>query len=574
MLPHKAGFLLCFAATLLLTACHETGQSPPARPEPATEGSAFALIDLVYVCGNKFLATNGTPAAVEVQYRVAGTNETGALTLEEGPGGDLGYSETELETMNAGVVELYHDDVMVSRRRNEGLLCGASAVSLPHAAAGPESDVGHWTAPFAWPIVAAHLNLLPNGKVLSWGLAGDPYIWNPAANSFSVVPVATEIFCSGHSFLSDGRLLVTGGHHDNLLGLRDLNFFQRTTSTWSAGPKMALGRWYPSALTLANGEVLSIAGTDITGAVVQTPEVWTGSRWRALTGARRTVRYYPRDFLAPNGRVFHAGESQGTAYLSTSGTGSWSHVGSRVYGIRDYGAAVMYEPGKVLYAGGGRTTNTAEIIDLNRPRPAWQWTGSMNFARRNHNATILPTGEVLVTGGTAGTAKNDESQAVYAAELWNPATGTWTVLSNGSVIRGYHSTAVLLRDGRVLVSGGGDSPVATDQLTAELYSPPYLFRGARPVFTTSSTLVSYGQTFFVGTAAASSIAQVTLLRLGSTTHAHNMNQRFNRLSFAATSGGLNVTIPADRNLAPPGHYVLFILNGDGVPSVGKIIRVR
>jgi hypothetical protein len=235
----------------------------------------------------------------------------------------------------------------------------------------------------------------------------------------------------------------------------------------------------------------------------------------------------------------------------------------------------MYEPGKVLYAGGGRTTNTAEIIDLNRGSPAWLWTGSMNFARRHHNATILPTGEVLVTGGTAGTAHTDESKAVYAAELWNPTTGNWTLLASGSVIRGYHSTAVLLRDGRVLVTGSGDSEErATDQLSAELYSPPYLFKGARPVISSYTGTLGYGQTTFVGTNQASSITGVSLVRLGSTTHAFNSNQRFNRLSFAMAAGGLNVTTPANRNLAPPGHYLLFLLNGKGVPSVGKVVRLR
>ena len=345
-------------------------------------------------------------------------------------------------------------------------------------------------------VIAVHLSLLPNGKVLSWGEAGEPQLWNPATGSFSVVPVPTEmfftavaktyrIFCSGHTFLPDGRLLVTGGHQSDTHGLPDVNLFQRTTSSWSSGAKMAKGRWYPTTLTLANGELLALAGTDITGANVQVPEIWNGSGWRQLPGARKGLPWYPRSFLAPNGQIFVAGERQTTMYLSTSGSGGWITVGDRLRPNRNYGAAVMYQPGKVLYAGGGRTTTPAEIIDLNGGAPAWQWTGSMAFARRHLNATLLPTGEVLVTGGTAGTEHTDETKAVFAAEIWNPSTGVWTLLSSGSVVRGYHSTAILLPDGRVLFSGNGDSERASNQHSAELYSPPYLFKGARPVISSS-----------------------------------------------------------------------------------------
>jgi WD40 repeat protein len=568
---------LWVAAALTLTGCQDTAQSPPARPEPPRqEGSdenTLGPLDLVYVCGNKFLATNAMPSSVQVEYRVVGTSETGDLTLEQGPGGDPGYSETELETAQAGAVELYHDDLRVARRRNEGLPCGTQAATSAVAAVGSEATVGKWGAPFAWRIVAVHLSLLPDGKVLSWGEAGDPQVWNPVTKSFTWVPVGTELFCSGHTFLPDGRLLVTGGHQSDTHGLPDVNLFQRSTASWSTGQKMARGRWYPTVITLANGEAVTVAGSDLSGKHVQTPEVWTGSGWRALTGAKRTLQWYPRSFLAPNGQVFHAGESRATAFLSTSGTGSWTPVGDRLYGSRSYGAAVMYEPGKVLYVGGGFTTNTAETIDLNRAAPVWQWTGRMRHARRHLNATILPTGQVLVTGGTAGTIHTDESKAVFAAEMWEPGAGTWSLLASGSVIRGYHSTAVLLPDGRVLVTGSGDSERATDQRTAELYSPPYLFKGSRPLISSAATSLRYGQTFLLGTAQASSIRVVSLVRLGSTTHAFNMNQRFNRLSFVATTGGLNVKLPTNRNLAPPGHYILFILNGNGVPSPGKIIRL-
>ncbi|MEP7227453.1 MAG: galactose oxidase-like domain-containing protein [Gemmatimonadales bacterium] len=531
-------------------------------------------LDLVYVCGNKFLATNATSSAAQVTYRVVGTREAGGLTLREGPGEDPGYSETELETENPGAVELYQDDQLVARRQNQGIHCGMSATSASVVAAGAEATMGKWTAPFAWPIVAVHLHLLPNGKVLSWGKTGVPHVWDPSTKAFTASPSPSWLFCSGHAFLPDGRLLVNGGHISDDHGLPDANLYDPTAATWSSAPPMAKGRWYPTTTTLANGQAVTIAGRDQSGAVAVSPEVWTGSGWRALTGASRSLPYYPRTFLAPNGKVFYAGEKQSTYYLSTSGSGSWSTVGSRRYGTRDYGSAVMYEPGKVLYAGGGRTTNTAEVIDLNQASPTWQWTGFMAYPRRHLNATILPTGQVLVTGGTNGTAFADESRPVYPAELWDPGTGNWTTLASNSVVRTYHTTALLLRDGRVLLTGSGDGARTTPQRNAEIFSPPYLFKGARPSISSSPGSGRYAQSFFIGTSQASTIGAVTLVRLGSVTHAFDSNQRFNRLSFVPAVGGLTVTTPASANLAPPGHYLLFIVNQNGVPSKGKSFRLK
>jgi hypothetical protein len=562
----------------LLSACQESGQSPTARPDapsPAgTGGSMLLPVDLVYVCGNKFLATNSTPSTVQVEYRVAGTGETGGLTLRGGPGGDPGYSETELETSGTGTVELYRDGARIARRENEGSSCGSPALSASVMATGGEATAGKWSAPFSWPIIGLHLHLLRTGKVLTWGKFGDPYVWDPSAKTFRVVPAPSWIFCSGHTFLSDGLLLVNGGHISDDHGIPDANLFDPATMTWSTRAPMKRGRWYPTTTTLANGEAVTIAGRDQGGLVATQPEVWTGSSWRTLSSAGRSLPYYPRTFLAPNGKVFYAGEQRMSRYLSTSGTGSWVDVGQRLYGTRDYGSAVMYLPGKILYVGGGRTTETAETIDLNEAAPVWQWTGSMAYPRRHLNTTILPTGQVLVTGGTSGVGFSDEAQAVHAAELWSPATGKWTTLASNRVIRVYHSTSLLLRDGRVLHTGSGDAAGNANHYDAEIFSPPYLFKGTRPYISSAPVTVNYGETFFVGTADGSSIARVTWIRLGSVTHAFDSNQRFNELTFQQAAGGLRVTAPSSPNLAPPGHYMLFILNGSDVPSVARIVRIK
>ena len=185
------------------------------------------------------------------------------------------------------------------------------------------------------------------------------------------------------------------------------------------------------------------------------PQVWQpDGSLRDLTSAQLTMEPYPRLYLAPDGRVFHVGPEQATYFLDTSGTGRWTKGPSRKFGNRKAGTSVMYDDGKVLVVGGGKPTNSAETIDLNAASPAWRYTGAMAHARRNVNATVLPDGEVLVTGGSSSPA-NDAAGAVLAAEMWDPATGAWTTMASMRVPRVYHSTAILLPDGRVLSAGGG-----------------------------------------------------------------------------------------------------------------------
>jgi hypothetical protein len=533
-----------------------------------------ASIQLQYACGTTFIAANSGSEPVSAAFRVVGTGEEGTATLPPAPLEDPGVSETLITTRTTGTLELYRDGTRVAARANDGVPCApATTAAAAVAAAAAPADVGEWGAPFNWPIVAVHLHLLPNGQVLSWGKAGQPQIWNPAGGGFTVKQSSDWLFCAGHAFLQDGRLLVAGGHIDDGKGLPDVNLYS-ASGGWSSASPMRRGRWYPTVTTMANGQAVILAGTDESKTNVPLPEVWSAGSLRVLTNASRNLPWYPRAFLAPNGRLFYAGEDRTSRYLNIGGSGAWTTVGNRRVANREYGSAVMYEPGKVLYAGGGRTTNTAEIIDLNQGSPAWKATGSMAFARRHHNLVILPTGEVLATAGVAGTGFNDLSRPVLAAEIWNPATGKWRTVASGRVPRGYHGTAILLPDGRVLESGAGDASQATDQKNAELYSPPYLFAGARPRITDAPGTARYGTTFRVTTPDAAAIAKVSLIRLGSVTHAFDMNQRYEALKFAKDATGLTVTAPTSRNRTPPGHYMLFILNASGVPSIAKFVQVR
>jgi hypothetical protein len=454
----------------------------------------------------------------------------------------------------------------------------AFSLSSPITVTAPPADgKGQWAPPVSMPLVAVHVTLLPNGKVLIFSRTAQPHLWDPAnPSSFTPIPVGTNVFCSGHTLMPDGRVMVVGGHIDEATGLPDANIFDPVGNTWSRLPDMLRGRWYPSATVLSNGDILVLGGRDQLSEYSQTPEIWTAGGWRRLTNAQRRLPYYPRMFVTPNGKTFFAGEPPATRFFDPSGEGLWGPTISRVVDLnRDYGSAVMYEPGKIIYIGGGQPpTNTAEIIDLNEASPSWRMTGSMAFARRHMNATLLPDGQIFVPGGTSADGFNNASGAVHTAEMWNPATEQWTTLAANAVDRMYHSTSLLLPDGRVLFAGSGEGAGGISQKTYEIYSPPYLFKGTRPAITAAPASVSYGQSFQVETPDAASIQKVSMIRLGSVTHAFDLSQRFLSLSFSAAGGQLSVTAPANGNLAQPGHYLLSILNGSGVPSVSKIVRIQ
>jgi hypothetical protein len=343
-----------------------------------------------------------------------------------------------------------------------------------------------------------------------------------------------------------------------------------------------------------------MGGRDENNDLVTTPEIFDGVQWVELTGVGTyNIPYYPRNFVAPDGRIFYAGERISSRWFTVNGAGSATDGPNHLWQFnRDYGTAVMYEPGKILYAGGGGHTGwgqspdpdapaptaTAEIIDLNQASPTWQNTSPMSVPRRHLNSTILPDGQVLVTGGTrgGGFVNIDEGLATKAAEVWNPATGDWTTLASNAVMRTYHSVSLLLPDGTVLhgasgnaqaVQPGGGIVDLEDENSHEIFSPPYLFKGARPAITSAPSTVGYGETFTVATPNAAQITHVRWIRLASVTHAFDMNQRANKLTFTRTSTGVDVAAPADGRPAPPGHYQLFILNRNGVPSAGKVVRI-
>jgi hypothetical protein len=462
---------------------------------------------------------------------------------------------------------------------------------------------GRWSGPLCWPIVAIHAAVMPDGRVMLWSrgegagaavTGDDAHAWDPASGTIDPLARAGyDIFCSGHTLTADGRVFVAGGHLADEAGLARASFYDPIDDTWTDAPDMNAGRWYPTTTVLANGDLLVTSGSiDKLPTMNEIPQVLPerGGLWRDLSGARLTEadlsRFYPWMYVAPNGQVFCAGWEQNTWYLDTRGAGSWTPVAPSHYGRREYGSSVMYEPGRVLIVGGNPRvesvpstlvpTASAEVIDLGAASPAWREVAPMALPRRQLNTTLLPDGTVLATGGTQSPGFNDGANPALAAERWDPATERWSTLAAMRIPRLYHSLALLLPDGRVLCAGGGFPPATSggaNQPNAEIFSPPYLFKGPRPVITSVPAIVTYGQAFPIETPDPLHAASVRWIRLSSVTHAFNEGQRSNQLSFSVTRGGLFATAPADSNLCPPGHYLLFILNADGVPSPGRVVEV-
>ncbi len=476
----------------------------------------------------------------------------------------------------------------------ESALSNAAARAKVPTVTGSPAVVGQWGPVVPWPVVAIYAALLPNGKVLAYDSIGDnatetysvqdhtrATVWDPTTGSQTSVWLndGYNIFCSGFSHLANGNIFVAGGNKDPQLdGIVQTTYFDWNTEAWSQGVNMAYPRWYPTVTTMGNSEML------ITSGGPPIPEVrQSDGTLRQLSNASLNLPLYPWFDVAPDGRAFDSGPDQTMRSLDPTGAGAWQIWGNRDSINRTYGSYAMYDVGKILVAGGGPSTNTADVINLNGPTPTVTPTGSMAYGRRQNNLTVLADGTVLVTGGnSSGATLVDLNAGVYAAELWNPATGQWTTLSSMQVTRQYHSTALLLPDGRVLSAGGGIcgqcDAVGYLNKNAEIFSPPYLFApngspAPRPTVTAAPGTVGEGSQFTVSTPDAASITKVALVKLGAVTHSNNMDQRYVPLSFTAGNGTLTVTAPPNINIAPPGPYMLFIINSAGVPSVAPILSV-
>ena len=398
----------------------------------------------------------------------------------------------------------------------------ADAERAAAGVAGDESEVGRWGPVIDWPVVGIHMALMPDGKVIAYDSSadrlGDPdqsftraTVWSPTANTHvDAMLFGFNIFCTGLAHLMDGTLFTAGGNkRGESPGIRQTHTFDHETGSWSRGPDMAEERWYPTVTPLNDGEMLI---TDGVSDRPDAPEVRkTDGTLRVLSAAATDLPLYPWIDVAPDGRPFYSGPSTAMLFLDPSGTGAWSAAGTRDSQARSYGSHALYDVGKILVAGGGPSTPSAMTIDINGPMPEVTPTDSMETGRRQHNLTVLADGTVLATGGnSSGEPLVDMENGVYTAELWDPATGEWTTLDAMQVTRQYHSSALLLPNGRVLSAGGGIcgdcNRVGYLNKNAEVFTPPYLFKAdgsgelaPRPRITSAPRLVDYDEPMTVGT---------------------------------------------------------------------------
>ena len=474
-------------------------------------------------------------------------------------------------------------------RDSSGNITTSAPFTVTVANTNDPALVGAWGPLFNWPIVAINMVVTRTGEVMSWD--GPPsnggssaQLWNPATGAFSsIANNLTNMFCNAALALADGRVLAIGGHADFGVGVRNADIFDPVTKLWSRVAPMNYARWYPTATVLPDGRVLSISGSDTCETcIVAIPEIYDPviNSWTAMPNAAYNVNLYPFMFVLSDGRVLEAGctrQVTETRVLDVN-TQTWRTVDPTP---RDGHSAVMYEINKIMKSGSAAdvgvstapSASTTFVLDMNDASPKWQQTPNMAYPRSFHNLTLLPDGSVLATGGGATRDGIDYANSVLAAELWSPQTKTWTTLSAMQVGRLYHGTAVLLLDGRVLVAGSGRAG-PDPQFSAQIFSPPYLFKGPRPSISSAPAGASYGSTFFVGTPNAADITSVTLRRIAAATHAFDMEQRLLRLNFSQAAGGLNVVAPANANLAPPGYYTVYLLNSLGAPSPGAVIQIH
>ncbi|MFF1814879.1 galactose oxidase-like domain-containing protein [Streptomyces sp. NPDC058251] len=484
---------------------------------------------------------------------------------------------------------------------------------------------GKWTVlPTQNPVRSMHSVVLNNGKVLLIAGSGNSEenfnagtftsaVYDPANGTYKVIPTPKDMFCAGHVQLSDGRVLVmsgnkafpvAGGH--GYEGYKDSYVFDPVTETYSRTNDLNDGHWYPSATELGNGDIISFGGLreDSTGSV--TAERWSAAqqRWLPLWQVNQTWSYwglYPSMILMQDGRLFYSGSH--VFGNGTPGTGSAiydydANTTTAIPGLqnkdqRDQSASVLLPPAqdqKVLTIGGGNIDSNpdanrlTDIIDLKAANPTYtvgpqipQGTvdlGNGKVAETGSegkmyvSAVLLPDGKVLETGG----GLHNRANPVYEASIFDPATTAFDPVAADPEARGYHSSAFLLPDGRVMATG--DNPGnGTWNHNVSIYTPPYLLKGTRPTITSViDNEWVYGDTQRI--TVDRPIVKAELIRPAAVTHSSDPNQRFVDLPLSVDGNNVDLNVTSNPNMAPPGWYMLFAVDANGVPSVAKWVHLQ
>lgn len=467
------------------------------------------------------------------------------------------------------------------------------------AAQGPEDFIaqGRWSDLIDWPEIASGAANMPDGRLMTWaststvtfgGLEDFTFgsIYDPATGTFTEKNNDYHnTFCAGISMLPDGRTIAAGGGET----ITKTSVFDLATNDWALTDDMNIPRWYPTTTTLPNGQAITALGTNQPQA-----EIWTeGSGWDVRTNlSLQTVlndnsapssqrNWYPALNVAPDGSLFHAGPTSELFSLYVGEDEGLVSHGKRENGdpFRLYNTTVMYDVGKMLIAGGGKPSlASAMTIDLNGATPDIAATNPMNYPRSMHNSIVLPDGKVMVIGGTSSGIQFSDEGTQLIPELWDPATGVWQELAPHSVPRNYHSTGLLLKDGRVASMGGGlCGGCPTNHQNGQFYEPPYLFNAdgtpaQRPSITSGEAIATVGDVITLQ--GSDDIVKFNMVRLVALTHHHTTDQRLVPLPIqSATAGNYELAVPVNPNVVIPGYYWIFGFNNTGVPTIGHTIKI-
>ncbi|MFI1968084.1 galactose oxidase [Streptomyces cinnamoneus] len=494
--------------------------------------------------------------------------------------------------------------------------------------AGKACTKGSWAVmPFRNPVRSMHSVVLHNGKVLLVaGSGNDPdlfkagtftsALYDPRTGAMKTIPTPVDMFCAGHVQLSDGRVLIMSGNKaypaadgsHGYEGFKDSYVFDPAGESYVKTNDMNEGHWYPSATLLGNGDVISLGGLkeDSTGSVTAEKFSQAQQKWLPRTEVNQTWSYwglYPSMILMQDGRLFYSGSH--VFGNGTPGTGAsvYDYDANKVTDVpglqdkdhRDQSMSVLLPPAqdqRVLTMGGGNVNSNPEasrltdIIDLKQPSPRYvpgpllpQGTVDQGQGRKPEtgaqgkmyvSAVLLPDGKVLETGG----GLHDRADPVYEASFFNPVSNTFQAgLPTDPIPRTYHSSAFLLPDGRVMAVGDNPGNGTFDDHVS-VYTPPYLYKGPRPQITSvANDRWQYASTQRV--TVDRPVVKAELIRPAAVTHSSDPNQRFVDLPMTVGEDGrtIDLNVTSNPNMAPPGWYMLFAVDADGVPSVASWVHL-
>jgi hypothetical protein len=488
---------------------------------------------------------------------------------------------------------------------------------------GPECK-GEWTVQtLDAPVRAIHSVLLHNGKVLLIAGSGNDQaafragtfktsLYDPVAGTYTDIPTPEDFFCAGHVQLPDGRVLVVGGNKDYALpdgsvgykGLRSSYVFDPGINRYVKVNDMLAGHWYPSATAMGNGDVVALGGLgeDSSGTVVNEHFSYAQNKWLPMGEAKQAWSFwglYPSMILLQDGRLFYTGSHVFGGGLPGSGASVYDYDAGTISDVpglrrkdeRDQSMSVLLPPAqdqKVITIGGGNHTvspdahRLVDVIDMKADSPAYvpgpdlphghYQDGSPQTGDEGKvyvSAVILPDGKVLETGGALHTYREDP---VFEASMYDPATGAFEPgLATDPVPRTYHSSSVLLPDGRVMSIGDNPGDGSFDQRVS-IYRPPYFFKGPRPQITSlRNTAWAYGSTQRI--TVDKPVVKASLIRPAAVTHSSDPNQRYVDLPMTVDGNTVDLSLTSNPNLAPPGYYMLSVVDAAGVPSVSRWVRV-